>query len=232
MTTTIPERVWRDPYEKMLERSAVEGDCLVWMGARRTAGYGVITIAKGRVNGTHRVAWEHFHGSIPKGLCVLHSCDNPPCFKIEHLRLGTHADNAADKVARNRQVHMRGERCGVAKYSDEQVEDLLVLFAAGASVVEAAERVGITRQMAFSIVAGSRRAHQIPEELVGLASRRRTKRWRDERRAVAVLWSQGVPIAAIAADRGVKPGAIRQAIAKFKREEPDETARLLQGIMT
>jgi len=50
----------------------------------------------------HRVIWAEANGSIPAGMFVLHKCDTPPCINLEHLYLGTHADNMADKVARNR----------------------------------------------------------------------------------------------------------------------------------
>lgn len=33
---------------------------------------------------------------------VRHRCDNPPCWKLDHLVLGTASDNSADMVARGR----------------------------------------------------------------------------------------------------------------------------------
>jgi hypothetical protein len=33
---------------------------------------------------------------------VLHSCDNPSCVNIDHLRYGNQADNMADAIARGR----------------------------------------------------------------------------------------------------------------------------------
>ena len=50
----------------------------------------------------HRFAWYEANGPIPDGLLVLHKCDNPPCINVEHLFLGTHADNVADMVAKGR----------------------------------------------------------------------------------------------------------------------------------
>lgn len=51
----------------------------------------------------HIVAWEHFNGrSVPDGLAVMHSCDNPRCCNPEHLSVGTHRDNVLDSVAKGR----------------------------------------------------------------------------------------------------------------------------------
>jgi hypothetical protein len=75
--------------------------CLEWTGYASRRGYGQITI-KGLPVGTHRLAWELAKGPIPDGLCVCHSCDNPPCCNVEHLFLGTHAANAADRSAKGR----------------------------------------------------------------------------------------------------------------------------------
>jgi hypothetical protein len=43
------------------------------------------------------------YGPVPPGMIVMHWCDNPACYNDLHLTLGTHADNAADKVAKGRQ---------------------------------------------------------------------------------------------------------------------------------
>ena len=59
---------------------------------------------RGETAYAHRMAWELEHGPIPGDLWVLHRCDNPPCVRLDHLFLGTHADNMADKVAKGRQA--------------------------------------------------------------------------------------------------------------------------------
>lgn len=69
-------------------------DCVEWQGARTSAGYGERSIA-GRVRLVHRLAWEEVFGPIPAGLEVMHICDNPPCYRLDHLALGTHAANMA-----------------------------------------------------------------------------------------------------------------------------------------
>lgn len=75
--------------------------CLVFQGARDRAGYGRVQVPPTAL--AHRVVYEHHHGPLPSEVLVLHSCDNPPCVNIDHLRPGTHAENAQDKVERGRQ---------------------------------------------------------------------------------------------------------------------------------
>lgn len=81
-------------------------DCIL-ARYRASHGYGRITVEGRRVY-EHRWVWEQVHGPIPEGMVVMHTCDNPPCVNIEHLRLGTHADNQHDKMAKGR--YRRGNR--------------------------------------------------------------------------------------------------------------------------
>lgn len=52
---------------------------------------------------------------------IRHTCDNPRCCNPAHLLVGTHADNARDKVERGRQVHWTSTGSPRAKLSAEDV---------------------------------------------------------------------------------------------------------------
>ena len=54
----------------------------------------------------HRIAWQLTHGAIPKGMFVLHRCDNPPCVNPAHLFIGTQRDNLRDCFAKGRHPGM------------------------------------------------------------------------------------------------------------------------------
>ena len=76
-------------------------DCIVWQGRTTwtkdgSPGYGEI----GWHTRIHRLTWEECFGEIPKGLHVLHKCDNKPCRNPNHLYLGTHTDNMRDYALR------------------------------------------------------------------------------------------------------------------------------------
>lgn len=75
--------------------------CIVYTGARRGHGYGHIG-RRGETLSAHRYVWTLLNGQPKKGVCVLHVCDNPPCVNIQHLYLGTQADNGRDKAVRGR----------------------------------------------------------------------------------------------------------------------------------
>ena len=76
----------------------------------------------------HRVAWAIEHGD-PGEMCVLHRCDIPRCCNVDHLWLGTHADNRADCVAKGRSS--RGESNGNAKLTEPEVLEIRAICALG-----------------------------------------------------------------------------------------------------
>lgn len=81
------------------------GDCWVWVAGKWSSnpklGYGQFW-KDGSMHKAYRVAWELTHGPIPPGAHVMHVCDNPPCVNPEHLVLGTHGANMADKKRKGR----------------------------------------------------------------------------------------------------------------------------------
>lgn len=64
----------------------------------------------------HRYVWMLANGPIPKGTFVLHRCDNPPCFRLDHLFLGTAKDNSADMVTKG-----RATQHGVVRLPEEEI---------------------------------------------------------------------------------------------------------------
>ncbi len=109
-----------------------EAGCVLWIGCKNIDGYGKIDCrVRKRMVGAHRVAYELAHGPIPDGLHVLHRCDNPPCVNVEHLFLGTQADNNADMDAKGRRVSSHGERHRSAKLTEDLVREIRRRYSAG-----------------------------------------------------------------------------------------------------
>lgn len=75
--------------------------CWNWTRKHDCKGYGRIIIARKQWL-VSRLSWTLFKGEIPKGMHVLHHCDNPSCFNPDHLYLGTQKDNNRDRDDRNR----------------------------------------------------------------------------------------------------------------------------------
>lgn len=99
------------------------GGCMEWTGHTCTSGYGIVG-RRGKLCRVHRVVWEVLRGPIPGGLCVCHACDNRRCANVEHLFLGTNADNVADKVRKGRQHRPIGTRNPKARLTHDQVRTI------------------------------------------------------------------------------------------------------------
>ena len=119
---TLSERFW-GKVQKTL-------GCWLWSGCRNTLGYGIVSPGgQGNNVYAHRISWELHFSSIPKNMCVLHHCDNPSCVRPDHLFLGTHKDNALDKVQKGRSL--RGERHSQAKLDTATVLIIRERYASG-----------------------------------------------------------------------------------------------------
>jgi hypothetical protein len=79
--------------------------CWLWTGTRSVHGYGWSLRHWPGGGKAHRCSWILRNGPIPDGLWVLHKCDVRLCVNPDHLYLGTHADNQADKNRKGRNKH-------------------------------------------------------------------------------------------------------------------------------
>lgn len=143
----------RPPADRLWEKvDKHPGDgCWVFTGAKNADGYGVIWVA-GRTVLAHRLAWELAYGPIPDGMDALHSCDNPPCARLDHLHLGTQQINVEEMVARGRHRGGRGEQHGMAKLTEAQVQAIR-LNEGGLSQRALARRFGVGRPTVCHILA-------------------------------------------------------------------------------
>ena len=133
--------------------------CWLWLSGFFDSGYGQFRAGAYKIR-AHRAAWALTRGPIPDGICVLHSCDNPPCVNPAHLFLGTHADNAADREAKGRGVFvvpppMPGEANPAAKLDWETVRRIRARAAEGSSLRQLSTQFGISPSQAGNIVRGS-----------------------------------------------------------------------------
>ena len=103
-----------------------ERDCWLWQGTKDAYGYGRLPTQKQKNARAHRVAFALFYGQIPKGMHILHSCDNPPCVSPHHLRTGNPSDNARDRVEHGRQS--RGDAHPYSVLTEEKVKNILHAF--------------------------------------------------------------------------------------------------------
>lgn len=79
-----------------------DDDCWEWIGTKTPLGYGRfrMRLVVGEEVYTHRISWILKNGPIPKGMNVLHKCDNPACCNYHHLYLGTQKENIKDREER------------------------------------------------------------------------------------------------------------------------------------
>jgi hypothetical protein len=149
----MPSGVYKrkSPLERLLASVDVgaEDGCWEWTAGKSDAGYGQIKI-DGRMKGAHRLSYELHCGPIPNGVQILHRCDNPGCVRPQHLFLGTHAENMADKAAKGRQT--RGSTNGWAKLTEKEVT--AIRAARGRSKLDLAGQFGVSRRQISNILAG------------------------------------------------------------------------------
>jgi hypothetical protein len=95
-----------DVKERLMSRLHVDdkSSCWNYTAYKNSHGYGKMGYGPREmgVEYVHRISYEIHFGEIPKGLFVLHQCDNPACANPDHLFLGTQGDNIQDAIDKGR----------------------------------------------------------------------------------------------------------------------------------
>lgn len=140
--TSAEERFW-----KHVQKTA---ECWLWLGALDRKGYGKFSVRRGSWRYAHRTAWVLANGTISNGLFVCHSCDVRNCVRIEHLFLGTNADNMADCARKGRAP--RGERNHSAVLTESVVREIRRRCASGETQRSVAHSYAVAQQSVSDIV--------------------------------------------------------------------------------
>jgi HNH endonuclease len=107
------------PPKEFWENHLKNGSCWEWVGQitypkRSPKGYGVIWLKNEKKQVyVHRLSWIlHNQQNIPKGMVIMHRCDNTICYNPYHLVIGTQRDNVDDMINKGREgIRLRATHC-------------------------------------------------------------------------------------------------------------------------
>lgn len=146
----IADKLVKDRFWSKVDKTP---KCWQWNGAVDSSGYGICTIG-GKNYSTHRLSWQWANGkAVPKGLVLLHKCDEPRCCKPGHLILGTGNENVADRVKKNRSA--RGKGNGRARLTERDVKKIKKLRQKGWTEKGIALLYGVGRSTISHILRGN-----------------------------------------------------------------------------
>ena len=101
-----------------------DSGCWEWTACKTKNGYGKFALNKSWVL-AHRWIYEFLlQDKIHSDKLILHKCDNRKCVNPDHLYLGSHLNNAQDRVERKRSKHYVGENHGRSKLTENQVLEI------------------------------------------------------------------------------------------------------------
>jgi hypothetical protein len=136
----LNDRIVRDRFWAKVDKTP---SCHLWNGAIDSSGYGILTI-NGKNHNAHRLNYEWATGKpIPKGLVLLHKCDQRNCVNDQHLSLGTQNENIADRVKKNRSA--KGPQNGRARLKPKDIKKIRKLRSKGWTETRIAKLYGVGR---------------------------------------------------------------------------------------
>ncbi len=146
-------------------------DCWIWLASRFKGKYGQFKSSEECQ--AHRFSYRLYVGVIPKGIRVLHRCDNPGCVNPCHLFLGTDLDNTRDMISKSRDRFAcslgpgdkacKGETHGMVQLTENQVKAIRRRYRRtsyhSSNAVQLAKEYGVDRDQIIRIVNRKRWKH-------------------------------------------------------------------------
>jgi len=147
---SVEDRFW--------EKVDKSGSCWTWTAFRDKDGYGLFKV-DGKNIGAHRFSYTIENGRIENGKLICHSCDNPSCVRPNHLWLGTHKDNAQDKVRKGRVQNQNGELNPNCMYTENNIRAMMKLLKSGMKQKDIGKLFGVRQQYISKVKNGQTWKH-------------------------------------------------------------------------
>jgi 5-methylcytosine-specific restriction protein A len=136
-------------------KSIKQGSCLLWPGDKFSDGFGKkVTNIDGKTKRprVHVWEWTQRHGQVPEGAIVAHTCGQPLCHNIEHLKL-VYSQEEADTFYIEAGT-FKPRKHWLAKLTDDQVLDIKTRLNDGVMTATLAKQYGVDPRVIFGIRRG------------------------------------------------------------------------------
>ena len=137
--------------KKIVYKVAPNGCWICTSHSKNSDGYPRIR-RNGKSQYLSRFLYEQKNGPIPEGLVMRHKCDNPACVNPDHLEVGTQYDNIQDMKKRGRERKAFGADHYCAKFTEEQVKEILQHGKDGIKQAVIARIYGVSRNVINRII--------------------------------------------------------------------------------
>ena len=135
----------------------VSSGCWEWTAPLIEEGYGQMSYF-GITEKAHRVSWILHVSSIPKGMCIIHKCNNRKCVNPDHLYIGTVSDNVQDAI---KSGSFSGRGHGIKKLTKLDVLYIRDMLALGTPHWLIAKQYNVSRTAISGISTGKTWSHVV-----------------------------------------------------------------------
>jgi hypothetical protein len=203
----------------VMRRVELTDYCWNWLGWLDRGGYGYVGYKNKDIN-IHRFFYAWICGEIPEGKIIRHTCNNRRCVNPEHFLLGTMWDNSQDMINAGRS--MTGIRNAQAVLNENKILYAVELYKNGASLLQAAQQVGVKSTTLHSVLTRKTWKHIKFEldykEIVKDHQARKEKVPSKETVQMYKMWQNGQGWRQIGRQYKISDNAVKKRVLKYHRK--------------